>query len=59
MSCPQPTNFTPSVLTNQEYTITGTAIYYTFPAFTIDPINCVVVYTYAMTETSTGNVVVA
>ena len=58
MSCPQPTTLTSSVLSNQEYTITGNLIPYTFPAFTIDPINCVIVYTYVMTETATGNVVV-
>ena len=59
MSCPQPTTFTPSVLTNQEYTITGTSKSYTFPAFTIDPTNCAIVYTYTMTESVTGNAVVA
>ena len=58
MSCPQPTTLTPSVLSNQEYTITGTLISYTFPAFSIDPINCVVVYTFTMTESSTGDVLV-
>ena len=59
MSCPQPTTFTPSVLTNQEYTITGTGKSYNFPTFTIDPINCAIVYTYSMKESSTGNVVIA
>ena len=59
MSCPQPTTFTPSVMTNQEYTITGTSKSYTFPAFTVDPINCAIVYTYTMTESATGNAVVA
>ena len=59
MSCPQPTTFTPSVMTNQEYTITGTSKSYTFPAFSIDPIICDIVYTYTMIESTTGNAVVA
>ena len=59
MSCPQPTTFTPSVMNDQEYTITGAGKSYNFPAFTIDPINCAIVYTYSITESATGNIVVA
>ena len=58
MSCPQPTTFMPSVLVNQEYTITGAVASYTFPVFTISPTNCVIVYTYTMTEEVTGSSVV-
>ena len=47
------------MLSDQEYTVTGTTQSYTFPVFNIDPINCVVVYTYSMTEVATGGVVVS
>ena len=57
MSCPQPTTFTPSVLTDQEYTITDTSKSFTFSPFNIDPENCAIVYTYSMTDSAIGIVV--
>ena len=45
-TCENPTSMTVSIMTNQEYTITDTAVEYQFPAFTTDLLGCEITYTY-------------
>ena len=50
--CDAPVGVTGSVLTDQEYTITQTALPYTVPVYTSDPVWCDITYSYMITDTS-------
>ena len=54
----KPTTFDPSVLVDQEYTLTGSSIDYIFDAFLVKPSACDITYTYSFAE-STGDPVVS
>ena len=54
----KPSLFDPSVLVDQEYTLTGTSVDYTFDAFTVVPNFCEITYTYSFAE-ATGEPVVS
>ena len=54
----KPTTFDPSVLVDQEYTLTSTSVDYSFDAFTVDPSVCDIIYTYSFAE-ATGDPVVS
>ena len=54
----KPTSIDPSVLVDQEYTLTGTSVDYIFDAFTVDPPFCDIIYTYSLAE-ATGEPVVS
>ena len=50
--CDAPVGVTGSVLTDQEYTITQTALPYTVPVYTSDPVWCDITYSYTITDPS-------
>ena len=50
--CDAPVGVTGSVLTDQEYTITETALVYAVPVYTSDPVWCDITYSYTITDTS-------
>ena len=54
----KPTTFDPSVLVDQEYTLTGTSVDYIFDVFLVDPPICDITYTYSLAE-ATGEPVVS
>ena len=54
----KPISFNPSVLLDQEYTLTGTSVDYNFDAFTVDPSVCDIIYAYSLAE-ATGKPVVS
>ena len=58
-SCPQPNTLTASVLVDQEYSITDTALLYTFDPFTADPVTCGITYTYAVSDPAGDPVIFA
>ena len=57
-SCPTPISFDPSVLVDQEYTLTDTSVDYIFDAFPVNPSVCDITYIYSLAE-ATGDPVVS
>ena len=57
-SCTTPITLDPSVLVDQEYTLTGPSVPYTFDAFPVDPPICDITYTHSFAE-ATGTTVVS
>ena len=55
--CIQATTFGPSVLLDQEYTISDAEKSYIFDSFVVDPAFCVIDYTFTITDTSGGVVI--
>lgn len=47
--CDEPVSVTPSVLTDQEYTIIETELDYIVPPYTVDPSWCAISYSYTVT----------
>ena len=56
-NCLTPNTLQPSILVDQEYTITTAAVVYTFDQFIVDPIYCEMTYTYQVTDSFAAGVV--